>query len=115
MEAVAPHPTQKKPTTPAVQMGQVYLEGRIAFRRRMRGQEGPYFLSVLKIPAQDQFSHPGTVEVLSHDSLGQPGDDWKGICEVTGYPRSYDSKPDKESGEVTRIHTAEVRLRVLEQ
>ncbi len=115
MEAVAQLPAKKSLSVLAELPLLTFVNGRISSRRRLRGQEGPYFLTVLKTPARDQFSHPGTVELFSHEPLGDAGDDWKGVCEITGYPRSYNSKPDPETGEISRINTAEVRLRVLEQ
>ena len=95
-------------------MGQVYLKGRISYARNVKTQDGRLFLTILKIPAVDQFSHPGTVEVSSNEKLGEVNDDWSGICSVTGYPRTYDSKPDPETGEIKTIRTATISLRVVQ-
>ena len=104
---------QTKPA-PKLQPGQSVISGRIAFRRRMKTTDGSYWMTVLKTPARDSFSHPGTVEVMSDQSIGSPGDDWNGIVEITGYPRSYDGKPDPQTGEIIRVHTADNRLRVVD-
>jgi hypothetical protein len=93
---------------------QSFLKGRISNKRRMSSADGVYWLTVLKLPARDSFSHPGTVEVMSRSALGDVGSDWEGIVEVTGYPRSYNSKPDPETGEIRRIVSADIRLRVIE-
>lgn len=106
----------QQPTKPAPKLshGQAFISGRIAYRRRMKTVEGSYWMTVLKTPAPDSFSHPGTIEVMSNNFIGAPGEDWSGIVQVTGYPRSYDGKPDAQTGEIVRIHTADNRLRVVE-
>jgi hypothetical protein len=109
-ENVKPIASQK--VSPPV--GQSFLKGRIANRRRINGSEGTYWLSVVRLPAKDEFSHPGTVEVMSRSPVGEVGDDWSGTVEITGYPRSFNSKPDPETGEIRRINSADIRLRVIE-
>ena len=106
-------PTQTK-AIPKLLQGQAFISGRIAFRRRVKSTDGSYWMTVLKTPAQDAFSHPGTIEIMSDTSLGNPEDDWSGVVQLTGYPRSYDGKPNPETGEIVRIHTADNRLRVVE-
>jgi len=100
-------------STPKLGACQAYLVGRIAARRRMKTADGSYWMTVLKIPAADSFSHPGTVELMSDQSIGSPGEDWSGVVQLTGYPRSYDSRPDPQTGEIVRVHTADNRLRVV--
>jgi hypothetical protein len=111
VENVKPISSQKA----AIPAGHAFLKGRIANRRRMNGADGTYWLSVVKLPAKDEFSHPGTVEVMSRHPIGEVGDDWSGTVEITGYPRSFNSKPDPETGEIRRINSADIRLRVLEE
>ncbi|MBI5658375.1 MAG: hypothetical protein HZC43_02235 [Nitrosomonadales bacterium] len=104
-------PMNKAPT---LGVAQVYLQGRIAYARTSKTENGRLFLTILKIPAVDQYSHPATVEVSSTTKLGEINDDWKGVCQVGGYPRTYDGKPDPETGEVRTIRTATINLRVVE-
>lgn len=106
--------TQTNKPVPKLAYCQAFISGRVTFRRRIKTTDGSYFMTVLKTPAADSFSHPGTVEVMSDQSIGSPGDDWSGIVQLSGYPRSYDGKPDPQTGEIQRIHTADNRLRVLE-
>lgn len=101
-------------TAPKLQHAQAYVRGRIFSRRSVVTQDGKLWLTVLRTPARDQFSHPSTIELRSKTPLGAKDDDWDGIVEITGFPRSYDTKPDKETGEVGRVHTAEIRLNVVE-
>jgi hypothetical protein len=109
-----PNQTTPAKALPKLIQGQAFISGRIAFRRRMKTTDGSYWMTVLKTPAPDSFSHPGTIEVMSDQSIGNTGDDWSGIVTLTGYPRSYDGKPDPQTGEIQRIHTADNRLRVVE-
>ncbi len=109
-QQVTPLPTN----LPKLGMAQVYLQGRISYMRNQKTENGRLFLTILKIPAVDQYSHPATVEVSSSHKLGDVNDDWKGICQVTGYPRTYDSKPDPETGEIKTVRTATISLRVAE-
>jgi hypothetical protein len=98
----------------APSIGLCLLNGRISNRRKQNTQDGTFWLTVLKLPAKDSFSHPGTVEVISHEPIGAIGDDWRGQVEITGYPRTFNTKPDPETGEIKRVSTADNRLRVVE-
>lgn len=109
-------PVAQLPTNlPKLGMAQTYLQGRIAYARTTKTENGRLFLTILKIPAADQYSHPATVEVSSDHKLGEVNDDWKGVCQVTGYPRTYDSKPDPETGEVKTVRTATISLRMVQE
>ena len=99
---------------PTLAMGQVFIQGRISYSRTNKTEQGRIFITLLKIPAVDQYSHPSTVEVSSHEKLGDVNDDWQGVCAVTGYPRAFDTKPDPETGEIKTVRTATINLRVVE-
>lgn len=99
---------------PKVGIAQTFIKGRISYARAIKSEHGRIFLSILKIPAADQYSYPSTVEVSSTNKLGEVNDDWQGVCQVVGYPRTYDSKPDPETGEVKTVRTATISLRVVE-
>ncbi len=102
------------PMVPKLQMGQAFLSGLISNRRRINGQSGTSWLTVLKLPAVNEFSHPSTVEVRSENPLGEINDKWSGVVLVGGFPRSYNTKPDPETGEIKAIKTAQISLEVLE-
>lgn len=99
---------------PKIGVAQTFIQGRVAYSRTQKTESGRIYLTILKIPAVDQYSHPSTVEVSSQSKLGELNDDWKGLCNVTGYPRTFDSKPDPETGEIKTVRTATISLRVVE-
>lgn len=105
--------TPEKPASaaPSVQFGRVALRGRIKSQRRARGQRAG-FLTVLVMPAKDEYSSPATVEIFSTDRLGETDSDWKGWCEVGGYRRSYKTEQTDGHGEVrsVQVETADITL-----
>ena len=111
MAQPSPLPVQGK--TFPMPLGQAMIAGRIYSRRKIKTADGSFFLSVIKLPAADAFSHPLTVEVRSHDSLGNAGEDWSGAIRVNGYPRSYDTKPDAD-GVISKVATAQNILEAVE-
>ncbi len=68
---------------------QVRLAGRIQAVTRKTGAKATAFRTILKTPARDHFSSPGTFEVRSAQSLGSEGQDVTVLCELAGYARSY--------------------------
>jgi hypothetical protein len=99
---------------PKIGMAQTYLKGRISHSRAVKTENGRVYLTILKIAAADEYSHPSTVEISSAAKLGENEDNWSGVCAVLGYPRAYNSKPDPETGEIKSIRTATISLRVVE-
>lgn len=99
---------------PKIGLAQTFLKGKIVHSRSMKTETGRIFLTILKIAAADEYSHPSTVEVSSANKLGEVDDSWSGVCSVTGYPRAYNGKPDQETGEIKSIRTATISLRVVE-
>lgn len=112
MSAVA---EKVSPILPKLLPAQSFLSGLIAGRRRVNSQNGSLWLTVIKLPAANEFSHPATVEVRSHNPLGEINDKWSGVVSVTGFPRSYNTKPDQETGEIKSVKTAQVALDVVEE
>ena len=94
-------------------MGHARVRGRIASRRRQMSQGNTFWLTVIKMPARDEFSHPSTIEITSDNALGNVGDDWEGVIEISGYARSF-NKTDQETGEVVAVKSAQNHLRVVE-
>lgn len=107
--------TQLPASAPKLGLAQCFIQGRIAYARKQKTEQGHIHLTLLKVPAVDQYSHPSTIEVSSREKLGDVNDDWKGVCNITGYPRTFDTKPDPETGEVKTIRTATINLRAVEQ
>lgn len=102
------------PAAAKIKLNQGFMSGRITTQRRINTQTGPLYLTVLKQPAADEFSHPATVEIRSSFKLGENGDDWKGLVNMRGMPNSYDST-DKETGEKRRIISARNEFEAVEQ
>lgn len=92
-----------------IKPGEVALVGRIAGKRRIPTQAGHLWLTLVKLPAPDEFTSPQTVEIRSTDSLGDIGQDIKVKARVGGFPRAY-NVTDKDTGEVRNVRTADIRL-----
>lgn len=88
------------------------LSGRVTSARKITTQRGPMHLTVVKLPAPDEFTSPGVVELRSAASLGRPGDDWSGNVRVSGYGRSYD-QTDPQTGDKYKVQSAQITLDVL--
>lgn len=102
---------------PKLGLGQTFIQGKIAYIRVHKAESGKIYVSILKIAAPDAYSHPSTVEVSSREKLGEINDEWRGVCTVVGYPRSYEQKKtDPETGEIEikTIRTATISLRAVE-
>lgn len=100
---------QGVPAGPGLKMAESLLAGRIVAVRAIKTQEGRLFLTLVRLPAPDEYTSPQTVEVRSVERLGDAGADWRGRVRIGGYARQYDVT-DKETGERTTVRTAEVRL-----
>lgn len=93
--------------------GVALLRGRIAARRSISTRDGRRFLTVVKLPAPDEFTSPQTVEILSSAQLGEVGDTFAGKVQIGGFGRSYQAQ-DPETGDKRTIQTADVRLTAIE-
>ena len=106
--------TNVSPIASKIRPLQSYVSGMIVSRRRISGQSGTMWLTVLKTPSEDSFSHPETVEVRSHAPLGDVNEIWSGLTKIGGYPRNYNTKPDPETGEIKAVKSAQLHLTVVE-
>ena len=113
MSALPSEVVKSLPQSRQLKTGECFLSGRIASRRKVASQEGSLFFTIVKLPAVDAYSHPGTVELQSSAAIGASGDEWSGVVRVTGVANSYDTKPD-EHGEVKRVLSARNRLVVVD-
>lgn len=93
----------------AAPLGQARIAGRIASTRVKNTQDGKLFLTLLKLPAPDQYSSPSTVEVRSPERLGKPDEEVSVLVNIGGYSRSYQVEGD--DGKET-VRTAENTLTV---
>jgi hypothetical protein len=105
----------QKQKTYNLALGQAYIKGRIAHGRKWNNSErGTFYFTVLRIPASDEYSFPGVVELMSSSLIGRSGDDWEGVVEVTGASNNFDTKPDPRTGEIMQVKSARNWLRVVE-
>lgn len=110
MSAVPVESTKSVPASPV--LATCLLAGRIASRRRIQTQAGPVYLTVVKLPAVDEYTAPQTVELRSAEPLGEVGSTWRGKVQIGGYPRSY-QVDDELTGRKVTVQTATVTLTVL--
>jgi len=82
------------------------VRGRIAHITQRNGESGTTFRTLLRTPAADEYSPPGTFELRSKRRLGATGDEVEVECDLLGYVRSYQNK------EGQTVRTAEHVLQV---
>ena len=99
-------PSKVTPMMPKLNIAEAFLSGLIASRRKITTTNGALWLTLLKLPAQDEYSHPSTVEIRSRSPIGNLDDKWSGVVKLSGFPRSYNST-DQETGEVSNVKTAQ--------
>jgi hypothetical protein len=68
------------------------VTGRIQQVTKRSGATGDTFRTLVKTPAPDSYSSPGTFEVRSRQRIGSEGQEVKIECDLMGYARSYESK-----------------------
>lgn len=86
---------------------QVKVFGRVESQAKKSGKGGDFFVTLLKTPAPDSFSSPGTFEIRSKQPLGSRGSEIEVLCDLRGYSRSY-----KDKDGVT-VQTAEAVLQAV--
>ena len=94
-------------------IAEVMIEGRIYRSVRKNGKDGPFFVSLVKMPAADKFSSPSTVEIVSPRELGKRGEEVSVTCRVGGYPRTYVTRPSKDNPDGETVYTADIRLHAI--
>ncbi|MDD5323306.1 MAG: hypothetical protein PHD43_22380 [Methylococcales bacterium] len=108
-----PEPIAQLPASKKLQPGQAFISCRLASMRKIDTKSGPVFLTVAKMPAVDQFSHPQTIELHSLNRIGKSNDDWSGVVMVGGTSNTYKSV-DKDTGESETVYSARNSLTVVE-
>jgi len=77
---------QASPARPALRL---VITGQVQSVRTRDGERGKVFHTLLKTPAVDQYSSPGTFEVRSRTRIGTEGAEVTVECDLLGYSRSY--------------------------
>ena len=88
---------------------QVLIAGRIESMTKYKDS----VVSLVRTPAEDEYSYPSTIEIRSKARLGQVGDDISVTVKLNGVPRAY-TRTDKETGEQVQQKTADMYLHVIE-
>jgi hypothetical protein len=96
--------SQKDVSSAAKPALRLVVTGRIQQVTQRNGSAGTTFRTLLKTPATDPYSSPGTFEVRSRKRIGSEGQDVEVECDLLGYARSYNTK----DGEA--VKTAELVL-----
>ena len=99
-EAKGQEPVRR--TTPMLR-----IAGRVQQVTKRSGQNGDTYRTLIRTPAEDEFSSPGTWELRSKRRLGGEGQMIEVECELHGYARSYENK----DGDTVR--TAEIVAEVV--
>lgn len=94
-------------TTPA-NVITVHLRGRVALVTQKSTASGTLFLTLINTPAADEFSSPGTFELLSSRRLGNEGQAIEVEAVLQGYADRYERKSDG-----AMVRTARHVLRVV--
>ena len=66
--------------------------GRVQSVTRRSGPNGDVYKTVVRTPAPDAYSSPGTFEVRSRSRIGAEGQQIEVECDLLGYARSYETK-----------------------
>lgn len=80
----------------AAVLGVAAIRGRVTVTSARRED---VFWTEVTIPAPDEYSMPGILEIRSRVSLGRKGDDIEGRVRLGGYRRKAYQFTDKETGE----------------
>ena len=97
--------------TTAAKAPKVLVTGRISSVDSWPVKNPKRFTTLVRLPAEDEFTTPATVEVLSEFSVGKEGEMFSSECYVGGRYRSY-AATDKVTGEQRTVRTADNTLTV---
>jgi hypothetical protein len=92
MTDVAPKNVTVVPTAKPMQ---VLVVGRIEAVRRHEKMN----YTMVRIPAPDEYSMPSTVEIRSSTRFGDPGDQCRQLCTLTGFAERPKQITDRNTGE----------------
>ncbi len=97
----------------ALKLAESMIRGKITNQRKIKTQAGPLYLTLVILPAADEFTSPSTVEVRSSEKLGDVQDTVSLKVKLSGFRRQY-KYTDKESGEIQNVTTADMSLSVVQ-
>lgn len=84
-------------------LGVALVRGKITSMRRSVSREGGV-LTVLTMPAADEFSYPAVIEVQSAEALGEVGLMWSGKVRIDGMPKRFRvDREDPATGEIRAV------------
>lgn len=112
---------QKVTSLPSKQMqvdhNEGIISGKIKFTRKdkIKSTGEMVHYTVISTKAPDEFSHPGTVEVSSNDSLGRRDELITVKVQLTGYSRTWDKQSGPNPDDTEQVQTATNYFRVIEQ
>lgn len=98
-------------TATASKAPKVHIRGKISSVDSWPKKNPTRFLTLVRLAADDEFTTPATVEVVSDHATGKEGDMFDAQCTVGGRYRSY-SVTDKATGEIRTVRTADNTLTV---
>lgn len=75
------------------------VQGRISY---VSTREGVWYHDI-QTPAPDEYTPPGWVKVRAQSRLGQPGEEIKCRCSISGYRRTFQTKDGNEGSEVKMV------------
>lgn len=93
----------EKSTAPALRL---IVIGRVAQVTKHAGRDGDVFKHLIRTPATDPYSSPGTFEVRARRRIGSEGQEVSVECDLLGYARAYSTKDGEQ------VKTAEHVLQV---
>lgn len=96
---------------PGLKMGEALIRGRASAKSRaITTQNGRRYLTVVAMPAADEFSSPQVIEIRSEQPLADGnGDQVQVKVAIGGYRRSYEAT-DPHTGDKYKVQTAQVVL-----
>lgn len=89
---------------------QVWVEGKLISARK---HENKIYSNVL-IPARDQWSNPGIVEIRSNAPIGAKDDAVGFLCLLGGFRRKSFTATDRRTGDITKVTPVDNTLDLIE-
>jgi hypothetical protein len=97
------------PATAAAKHNRAIVFGRV---KKVRRNEDVWYTHVV-LPAADEFSSPGQVELISDERIADKDETVKILVRLDGFEGRPFKVTDKETGEVRTVRPVVNRLRVL--
>lgn len=77
------------------------VKGKITRVREIETAEGTLYLTLVRLPAPNEFEHPALIEIRSYASLGKPDDQITRLVRLVGVPNNYKvNRTNKKTGEI---------------